>query len=310
MNQTPARSQFAAYLRAHRHALLEALQTLGREPLATMLTIAVLAIALALPAALLEGIRHLAVAANALDRPGEVIAYLRPGAASAPIVENIRADPRVATVDLRPPEQAFAALSRELAFADASALLDEMELPAEVRIVVREPARNADALADYAATLGAIDGIELVSYDRRWVERVEQILTIARRAIGVLGALLGLSVLLVIGNTIRLEINERVEAIEIAKLIGATDAYVRRPFLYAGALLGLLGGLTACVLTFAALWLLDAPAQALAASYGVEYRLGGLRLNSIAAILGLAIGLGWLGAGIAAGRHIDRVHPR
>ena len=130
------------------------------------------------------------------------------------------------------------------------------------------------------------------------------------RAVAVLGALLAVAVLLIVGNTIRLDILNRREEIEVTKLIGATDAFIRRPFLYGGIWYGLFGGILALLLVALAVGLLSSPAQRLALTYGSSFDLRGLDAAAAATLVGGACLLGWLGSWLAVGRHLDRIEPR
>jgi cell division transport system permease protein len=130
-----------------------------------------------------------------------------------------------------------------------------------------------------------------------------------RRVIWLTGALLALSVVLVVGNTIRLDILNRRAEIEVMKLVGATDSFARRPFLYSGVWYGLGGGVGAVLVVAVASALLAKPIQRLIGLYGSQFQLKGLRFGTAALILGLSMGLGWVGSWIAATRHIRAVEP-
>ncbi len=150
----------------------------------------------------------------------------------------------------------------------------------------------------------------LVQLDTQWVERMRGMLAVAERAVRIVGILLGLAVVLVIGNTIRLEINNRRDEIEVTKLVGGSDGYIRRPFLYSGLCYGLGGALGATLLIHVALWLVGGPVRDLAALYASGFRLAGPGLESTLALLGAGAVLGWAGAWLAAARHLRAIEPR
>ena len=135
-------------------------------------------------------------------------------------------------------------------------------------------------------------------------------LDVMRRVLWLIGALLGLSVALVVGNTIRLDILNRKDEIEVMKLVGATDGFARRPFLYGGVWYGLGGGIGAVLVVALAVALLARPLDHLASLYGSRFHLAGLRLGSVVRILAVAVALGWLGSWIAATRHVRAVNPK
>ena len=159
-------------------------------------------------------------------------------------------------------------------------------------------------------SLSALPGVELAQLDVQWVKRLHAILQIIRRSVTALAALLSLAVLLVVGNTIRLDILNRRAEIEVTKLIGATDGFIRRPFLYGGIWYGLLGGILALALSGAALLLLREPVAQLSSLYASAFRLRMFDWRLAALVLGGGATLGWLGSWLAVGRHLKRIEPR
>jgi cell division transport system permease protein len=186
-------------------------------------------------------------------------------------------------------------------------MLDENPLPAVVVITPRDgdPAR-VEALR---AELARAEGVEAVELDARWLARLQAMLELSKRAVALLAALFALAVVVIVGNTIRLDIQNRRQEIEVAKLIGATDGWIRRPFLYEGAWYGAAGGLAALALIGIALGLLSGPVAQLAGLYGSERGLVGLDLGSAGAVvLGGAL-LGWAGSWLAVARHLAEIEP-
>jgi len=157
--------------------------------------------------------------------------------------------------------------------------------------------------------IGALADVDTVELDTEWVQRLNAMLDVVRRVIWLTGGLLAISVVLVVGNTIRLDILNRRTEIEVMKLVGATDSFARRPFLYSGVWYGLGGGVGAVVVVAFATALLAKPIQGLIGLYGSQFQLEGLRFGTSALILGLSIALGWIGSWIAATRHIRAIEP-
>jgi cell division transport system permease protein len=151
--------------------------------------------------------------------------------------------------------------------------------------------------------------VDTVQLDTEWVQRLNAMLDVMRRVLWLTAGLLGLSVVLVVGNTIRLDILNRRDEIEVMKLVGATDGFARRPFLYSGVWYGLGGGIGAVIVVAIAVAVLSRPLGRLAALYGSQFQLTGLRFGAIVRILGLSVALGWLGSWIAATRHIRAIEP-
>jgi cell division transport system permease protein len=152
-------------------------------------------------------------------------------------------------------------------------------------------------------------GVQTVQVDTQWVKRLNAMLEILRRVIWLTGALLGVGVVLVVGNTIRLDILNRRTEIEVMKLVGATDGFARRPFLYSGVWYGLGGGILALILVAVAVGLLAKPVQHLAGLYGSQFHLSGLGFRLGTGVLGASVGLGWMGSWLAATRHIKGIEP-
>jgi cell division transport system permease protein len=151
--------------------------------------------------------------------------------------------------------------------------------------------------------------VDLVQVDTEWVKRFHTMLDVLRRVLGLVAALLALGVVVIVGNTIRLDIENRRAEIEVTKLVGGSDAFVRRPFLYTGFWYGLVGGALACGLVGLGAWLLQEPVNRLAGLYGSDFRLSGLDPRTIAGLLGGGALLGWLGSWLAASRHLRAIEP-
>jgi cell division transport system permease protein len=151
--------------------------------------------------------------------------------------------------------------------------------------------------------------VEMAQLDMQWVKRLYGLMDIGRRGVWVLASLLALAVLLVVGNTIRLAIQNRRDEIIITKLIGGTDTFIRRPFLYTGFWYGVLGGIIAFILVQASLGVLAGPVNNLAGLYSSTFRLDGMDLPTVGALLSSGMVLGLLGSWLAVGRHLRAIEP-
>jgi cell division transport system permease protein len=158
--------------------------------------------------------------------------------------------------------------------------------------------------------LATLPEVEFVRGDTAWVQRFHAILDLVRQAIGIAAVLLGVAIIVIIGNTIRLDIQNRREEIEVTKLIGASNAFVRRPFLWSGFWFGLFGGMLALLLVQSGLYLLKDPISRLSGLYQGNSALLALDIREILAILGVGVLLGLLGSWFAAARHMRRIEPR
>jgi cell division transport system permease protein len=161
-----------------------------------------------------------------------------------------------------------------------------------------------------ASAIGKLPEADVVQVDTAWVARLRAMLALAGRVVDLATVLLGLAVAIVVGNTIRLEIHNRSVEIEVTKLVGGTDGFIRRPFLYLGLCYGLAGALVAALMVTLGLVLLGPPVRALAALYGSGFTLSGLSPVETGVLLAGGALLGWAGAGLAAARHLKAIEPQ
>lgn len=303
--------RFNRYLTLHAQNLLGAAGRLARQPFATALTVLVIAIALALPAGLRVLVNNVGTLSASWQGAADFSVYLKldtPEAKAKVLADKIAARADIASAKLIDRDAALADFKAHSGFGDALDALDENPLPDT--IVVR-PANGAGGnLEATAAALRKLPEVDLVQLDTQWVARLEAIVALAGRVLDAVTLLLGLAVVLVIGNTIRLEIDGRSTEIEIMKLVGGSDAFIRRPFLYLGFWYGLAGAVVAAVLVGGTLAVLQGPARALANLYHSDFRITGLTLVQAGLLLAGGAVLGWAGAGLATARHLHAIEPR
>lgn len=297
----------------HLQALLGSLGRLIRSPLASFLTLLVIALALALPAALKLFVTNAQAATGNFASAVDVSVYLKtdvPLAKAQQLAQAAQQRPDVATVTLISADKGLEDFRTYSGFGDALAALKENPLPHVLHVRPRAAASSAAGLDSLRRYFAAWPEVDLVQVDSEWVMRFNAILEVLQRLLIIAAVLLGIGVLAIIGNTIRLEIQARRAEIEVTKLVGGSNAFVRRPFLYTGVLYGLGGALLAWgILTVVVLVLRDSVAT-LARLYGSRYLLEGLTLDDIGVLLGVGLVLGWLGAWIAAARHLRSIEPR
>ena len=224
------------WLTRHAQSAIGALGTLSRNPVATTLTVTVIGIALALPAALGVLVQSGRSLAGGFAEVRDFSVYLAPGVGldrAEVLARELRTKAGVEGVRLIPADMAVAELGKDPGFAGALAALESNPLPHT--LVVRPLATtDSETLKQLAAEVGKAPDVDLVKVDLQWVERLNAVLDFLRRLGLITGGLLIATVVIVVGNTIRLDIQNRSAEIEVAKLLGATDAFVRRPFLYLG----------------------------------------------------------------------------
>jgi cell division transport system permease protein len=294
-----------AWLRQHREALGSAARRLVRT--GGLLGALVIGVALALPAggyALLDGLRGV-TSRLALDP--QVSIFLRPEAKRAEsdaLAAALRRDARVAKLRFVPREEALKELTAVQGMAEVVAALGRNPLPDAFVVQVRE-----DALEAFAADARRLPSVGNVQADTAWARRLAALTDVARFALALLAGLLGAGLIAITFNTIGLQILTRREEIEVLKLIGATDAFIQRPFYYLGLVQGLAGGLVALLIVAIGLALLNLEVRPLAESYGSGFRFGFLPFGDALAVVGFAGLIGWLGAFLSVRRRLAEIEP-
>ena len=292
----------ATWTTRHLQALVAALGSLLRRPLGALLTTLVIAVALALPAGLWLLVQNARAATGDLATAVQVSAFLKVGTAverAQELAIAVRSQPGIATVTLITAEQGLKEFRQRSSFGKALDALDSNPLPHTLVIQPTTAQRDAAALERLRDTLADWPEVEIVQADTEWAQRL------AASAV-----LFGLGVLAVIGNTTRVEIAARLPEIAVTKLVGGSDAFIRRPFLYSGLFQGLLGGLLALGLLAALLASLEAPVARLVSLYGGQLRLAGLAGEETLALVLAGALLGWVGAWVGAARQIARISPQ
>ena len=297
----------------HLQALLGSLGRLARSPLSTILTLLVIALALALPTSLRLLVANAQLATGNFANAVDVSVYLKtdvPLAKAQQLAQAAGQRADVAAVTVIPADKGLEDFRTYSGFGEALQALKENPLPHVLHVRPRAEDVSAAALESLRRYFSAWPEVELVQVDSEWVMRFNAILEVLRQLLLIAAALLGLGVLAVIGNTIRLEIQGRRAEIEVTKLVGGSNSYVRRPFLYTGVLYGVGGALLAWGIVAIAVAVLGDSVATLARLYGSRYVLRGPSRDDIGILLGAGVVLGWLGAWISAARHLRSIEPR
>ncbi len=303
----------SVYGARHAQAFLGSLGRLARSPFATFLTVLVIGLALALPLALQLLVTNASRATGGFTSAIDVSVYFKQG---VPLekVRQLAADARaragVAEVTVISAADALKEFQKYSGFGAALQALQQNPLPNVLHV---RPAADAlspsdlDRLERYFAAWPEVDTVQV---DSAWVQRLNAMLSVLQQVLLVAAVLLGVGVLAVVGNTVRLEIQNRRAEIEVVKLVGGSNTFVRRPFLYTGVIYGVTGALIAWCVVSLALFVLEGSVAALARLYGSEYTLAGPAVEEVLILLGGGAVLGWLGAWISATRHLRRIEPR
>jgi cell division transport system permease protein len=298
------------YLALHYKNFISAFTRITEQPLGSLMTIVVIGIALALPAGLRVMVNNLSVMSESWDAAADFTIYLEMTVDEKnanELARNIEQRSDVDSAILIDRIEALAEFQSYSGFGEALEMLEANPLP-HALVISPTDGPNSD-LSELAMALEAMEETALVQLDTAWVERLRSILNLILRVVDIVTILLGFGVIVVIGNTIRLEINNRQNEIEVIKLVGGSNGYVRRPFLYSGFWYGFGGGIIAVFTIWVALSLVNSSATLLAQLYNSDYRLIGLSLKETLVLLGTGALLGWSGAAIATVRHLRDADP-
>ncbi len=301
------------WLARHAQAALGATGRLARAPLATLFTIGVIGLALAMPLGLKLFVDNARAATGDFANAVDLSIYFKIGTPLEKVrqlADRAQARPGVASVKVIPADTALAEFRKYSGFGAALDAISDNPLPHVLGI---RPRAGADSTADLAKLrdyFASWPEVELVQMDIEWVHRFNAILEVLRRTLAIAAVVLAFGVLAVVGNTIRLEIQNRRAEIEVTKLVGGSNAFVRRPFLYTGVLYGFLGALLAFLIVYAATTLLAPAVADLAKAYGSRFALLGPGRDDVSRLLGGGAALGWVGAWLAAARHLRSIEPQ
>ncbi len=310
----PVRSSgpLSIWLSRHLSTAVGSFGRLARTPFSSLMIVLVIAVTLALPAAISIVVKNARAISGSWDNALDFSVFLADGLSVSEAEGLARLLDQRADVDSVEVVTADAALEEFKAASGFGAALDQLPgNPLPHTLIVRPSAGNTSAsIALLQQEIANLPETAHVQVDTAWVQRFHAILDIVRHAIAVGSVLLGIAIVVIIGNTIRLDIENRRDEIEVTKLIGASNAFVRRPFLWSGFWYGLFGGLLALGLVAWGLHLLEAPVQRLAGLYQGNVAITAMSLDESVALLGIAVFLGLAGSWLTAARHMRRIEPR
>lgn len=308
----PLGVRLKVYVLQHLQVLFYSLGQLSRTPVSTLMTSAVIGIALSLPTAFYVLLQNVQTVSQDWDRGARISLFLKASVTEAQaqaMVRKLRTMKDISEVVYISRTAALAEFRRSSGFGDAIDALGDNPLPA---VLVVQPAKQLQSAAEIEALLARLrtyPEVDITQLDLEWVKRLYALVQIGQRGVIALALLLALSVLLVVGNTIRLAIQNRRDEIVVTKLIGGTDSFIRRPFLYTGIWYGLVGGVLGWLAVSFTLGLLAAPVNDLASLYNSDFTLSGVDLITTGMLLLVSPLLGLLGSWLAVGRHLGDIEP-
>ncbi len=296
-----------AWLAHHLHSLKIAAQRFLDAPVASLFTILVIGVAVAMPAGLYLLLENLDRAAGGIKPQAEVTVFLKTEVDEArgrAMARSLTSQPDVAEVRFISKKEGVEKLET-VGLSDIAAGLPENPLPHALVITPKDT--SPGALETLGAGLIKMEGVERVLMDTDWIKRLAALMNLGHDLVFMLAIMLGLALAAITANTIRLQIYAQRDEIEVARLIGATDRFIRRPFLYFGGIQGLAGGLAGGALVTLGAWLLESSVEKVAAAYGAQFLLAGLSVLDFLLLVALSAILGWLGAYFAVGQALRQV---
>lgn len=310
VENTALTAQLAAWLNSHKASCMDSFGRLLRQPFGSFFTCLVIAVALSLPMGLTLLLKNLDELGGTWQQAAQISVFMELKASPSEgkaLHKRLQEHPLISAVELISPEQALQEFQAFSGLGQALQDLPENPLPGSLLITPLQVDKSE--LTRLAEELRGLSGVQQVQLDVLWVERLVAILKLGERFVFALTLLLIAALLLVVGNTIRLHIENRRIEIEVIKLVGGTDSYVRRPFLYMGVIYGFGGGLLAWLMLLWGLAWLNESVQELARLYGSGFALTGVPLEDGFSLLAGALLLGYFAAWLAVARHLRDLRP-
>ena len=298
---------------SHIRQALSSLGELWRQPAASLMTIGVLGLSITLPSTLYIMVKNTEKITAGWEQASEISLFLKPNISAAnsqQLVARLHTWEEIDSVVFIPADDALKEFQHLSGLGDAIAYLQSNPLPDVVLVTPIDKHATPNAAKTLLDKLKQQREVDIGKLDIEWLERLYAVIDIASDLVTFIGILLFFAVVLIIGNTIRLNILNKHDEIVVMKLVGATDAFIHRPFLYTGFWYGLLGGLMAWFAVIIILWWMDSSIETFAAMYQKDFNITGLTGTALLTMLGLSITLGLLGSLISVQRHVRQIEPK
>ncbi|MBQ0725531.1 MAG: permease-like cell division protein FtsX [Cycloclasticus sp.] len=299
-----------SYIRIHLHTFFASLGRFYRAPFNFMMTVSVIAITLSLPSGLLVSITNLKSLSDQIDLNNNISIFLQQSVTfqqAVDLSQLLENDDKIANTTLISKQDALQEFRQYSGFGAAIRVLNDNPLPHVIQITPIANVNNSTQLQQLVTQLEQQPSIQLVQMDMGWLSRLQGILDIAQRAVILITVLLGFAVLLIVSNTIRLELQNRRDEIDITRLVGATRSFIMRPFIYSGFWYGFLGGVLACILVNLSVWLLDGPSSSLAQLYSSSFTIDYMTISHALLWVLFSILLGIVGSWIVVSRYLSEL---
>ncbi|WP_166425378.1 permease-like cell division protein FtsX [Paraglaciecola sp. 20A4] len=313
LSQISVVQRIQMFFLSHVRQALGSLGEMWRAGAASLMTIGVLGLSITLPSTLYILLKNVEQVSSGWEQASEISLFLKTDASKQHIdqlLTRINSWPEIAKVTYIPADDALEEFKTLSGFGDAIAYLDKNPLPSVVLVSPSEKYSGPTAASQLLEKLRKEREVDIGKLDVQWLKRLDAMLTVAKELVTVIALLLFLAVVLIIGNTIRLNILSKKDEILVMKLVGATDAFIQRPFMYTGFWYGLLGGLLAWFAVICLLWWMSASVTAVSELYQKQFNLTGVDFNTLLIMLSTSVLLGLAGSIISVKRHVSAIEPK
>ncbi|MCF1430242.1 MAG: permease-like cell division protein FtsX [Shewanella sp.] len=311
-SKLPLTGRVVMFFIRHIQQAMGSVGELWRNPISSLMTMAMLGVSLSLPAALQVLVKNAESITQSWDSAAQISLFIDEGRSEHSIqslITRIKVFPEVAEVSYINREQALQEFQALSGFGDALSYLDTNPLPAVVMVTPTSRYSSPQGARELLQKLQRQPEVSFGRLDIEWLERLQAGVKLLQRTVSMVAALLILAVVLIIGNTIRLAIMSRRSEIEVMKLVGATESFIQRPFLYTGIWYGVIGGVLAWVIINLLVWYLDGALVELLGLYGSQINMQGLTFTELLQLVGIASFLGWLGSYLSVRQHLQAIEP-
>ncbi|MGI2258448.1 permease-like cell division protein FtsX [Shewanella sp. GXUN23E] len=312
-SKLPFTGRIVMFFIRHIQQAMASMGELWRNPVSSLMTMAVLGVSLSLPAALQVLVKNAESITHSWDSAAQISLFIDEGRSEQAIqslITRIKVFPEVAEVSYINREQALEEFQTLSGFGDALSYLDSNPLPAVVMVTPTSRYSSPQGARELLDKLQQQPEVSMGRLDIEWLERLQAGVKLLQRTVSAVAALLILAVVLIIGNTIRLAIMNRRTEIEVMKLVGATEGFIQRPFLYTGIWYGVIGGVLAWVIINLLVWYLDGALAELLGLYGSQISMQALTFGELLQLVGVASFLGWLGSYVSVRQHLRAIEPQ
>ena len=312
-SKLPFTGRIVMFFIRHIQQAMASMVELWRNPMSSIMTMAVLGVSLSLPAALQVLVKNAESITRSWDSAAQISLFIDEGRSEQAIqslITRIKVFPEVSDVSYISRDQALEEFQTLSGFGDALSYLDSNPLPAVVMVTPTNRYSSPEGARELLQKLQQQPEVSFGRLDIEWLERLQAVVSLLERTVSAVAALLILAVVLIIGNTIRLAIMNRRTEIEVMKLVGATESFIQRPFLYTGIWYGVIGGALAWIIINLLVWYLDGALADLLGLYGSQMSMQALTFKELLQLMGVASFLGWLGSYISVRQHLRAIEPQ